>query len=310
MRRALRGPAPPPRRPPAAPPPTHTHPRPQAHAARRYATAWKAWTWAKGGVDCNRHLEIVSNGAIPIFRDIRAVSPTTLFAYPKRLMAFFEDSKDDTNVRHLAMMRHFMLHWAHRHLSAPNAVAYMMRAADYTAERLGLPPRFSGSGAASRAPRVAFIDSSLPQAPDYLSMLVLVGLVEKLGAGSVDVFFPAPYMYKGGPDIDGRGAPLYGLGYGYRHLLERPAEQPAHAEMLARLHAGAYDAAIWGSFTRCTSHFHEPETVAAYNLQPHRLWLLDGHDSYSGWPAEPTGVWAQARLNATVFVREHVLLPL
>jgi hypothetical protein len=260
-------------------------------------------------VDCNRHLEIVSNGVIPIFRNIRAVSPTTLFAYPKRLMAFFEDNKDETNVRHLAMMRHFMLHWAHKHLSAPNAVAYMMRAADYTAERLGLPPRFSG-GRASRVPRVAFIDSSLPQDPDYLSSLVLLGLVEKLGADNVDVFYPAPYMYEGGPDIDGRGYILYGLGFGYRHMLARPALQPTLEVMLARLHAGLYDAAIWGSFTRSTVHFHETETVSAYNQLPHRLWLCDGHDAYSGWPAEPSGVWAQVRLNATVFVREHVLMPL
>ena len=210
--------------------PTRTHKN--TYACGRYATAWKGWTWAKGGVDCNRHLEIVSNGAIPIFRNIRAVSPTTLFAYPKHLMAFFEDNKDDTDVRHLTMMRHFMLHWAHKHLSAPNAVAYMMRAADHTAERLGLTPRFSGGGA-SRAPRVAFIDSSLQQAPDYMSMLLLVGLVEKLGADSVDVFYPVPYMYEGGPDIDGRGQPLYGLGFGYRHLLARPAAQPARGAAVA-----------------------------------------------------------------------------
>ena len=280
----------------------------EAEYYAEYAASWKAWTWAKGGVDCNRHLEIVANGVIPIFRGIRSVGATTLFAYPKRLMAFFEDHKEETDVRRLAMMRHFMLHWAHAHLSAPRAVDYMARAADFTAARLGLPPLFAP--AASPAPRVAFIDSSLPQSPDYLSMFLLTGLVERFGADAVDVLYPVPYMYPAGPDIDGRGYGLYGLGFGYRHRLARPAAQPALPDMLARLRAGGYAAVVWGSFTRCTAHLHEPETVAAYNHQPHRLWLFDGHDSYSGWPAGGAGAWAHLRLNATVFVREHVVIPL
>jgi hypothetical protein len=278
-----------------------------------YASSWRAWTWAKGGVDCNRHLEIVCNGVIPLFRGIRAVaSPTTLYNYPRHLLAFFEDEQGDMDVRHLATMRHFMLHWAHRHLSAPSSVDYMMRAADHTALALGLQPLFSRGAAATAPPpppRIAFIDSSLPQAVDYMSNFLLLGLVERLGADSVDIFYPVPYMYKGGPDIDGRGYVLYGLGYGLRHRLARPAVQPELAEMVARLHAGAYAAVVWGSFTRSTAHLHEPETVAAYNLQPHRLWLVDGHDAYGGWPAGASGPWAHLRLNASCFIREHVVIP-
>ena len=245
-----------------------------------YAASWKAWTWKKGGVDCNRHLEIVSSGVIPIFRDIRSVPRTTLFNYPKHLMAFFEDNKDETNVRHLAMMRFFILHWAHKHLKAPNSVLYMTRASDYTAEKFGLPARFTDAARAAAPPRIAFIDSSLPQAPDYMSNFLLYGLVEHFGADNVDIFYPVQYMYKGGPAVDGRGNPLYGHGYGYRHKLARPSVQPDLSVMLARLAAGEYAAAVWGSYTRCQTHLHDPTTVAAYNHQPNRLWLFDGHDSY------------------------------
>ena len=274
-----------------------------------YASSWRAWTWPKGGVDCNRHLEIVCNGVIPLFKNLDTVaSPTTLFSYPRNLMALFLAKKDDQNVRHLAAMRHFMLHWAHKHLSGPRMVEYMMRAADHTAVALGLPPRFSHPS--THPPRLAFIDSSVAQDPDYLSMLLLMGIVEKLGADSVDIFYPAPYLYPGGPDKDGRGYVLYGLGYGYKHKLARPSEEPSLQTMLGRLHRGEYDAVVWGSFTRSAVHLDEPEVVAAYRGQPHRLWLCDGHDAYGGWPAGPSGPWASLRHNASTFIREHVDIPL
>ena len=52
----------------------------------QYIASWKAWTRIKGGADCNRHLEIVTSGTIPLFSDIKSVPPTTLFAYPKKLL--------------------------------------------------------------------------------------------------------------------------------------------------------------------------------------------------------------------------------
>lgn len=43
-----------------------------------------------------------------------------------------------------------------------------------------------------------------------------------------------------------------------------------------------------------------------FNRPPH------SHPFYSnsGWPKNPSGAWYQMRLNATVFVREHVIIPL
>ena len=283
----------------------------EAEYYAEYAASWKAWTWAKGGVDCNRHLEIVCSGVIPLFRGVRSIaSPTTLFSYPRALMAYYEErAPAEQDPRRLAMMRHHMLHWAHRHLAAPRVVDYMARAADHTAAALGLPPRFTL--AASHPPlRLAFIDSSLPQAPDYLSNFVLLGLVERYGPDAVDVLHPPLYMYPGGPDKDGRGYVLYGNGFGMRHRLQRPSVQPSAEDILQRLRAGGYDAVVWGSYTRSADHHLEEAVVKAYAGQPHRLWLCDGADSYSGWPVGGAGPWAALRLNATVFVREHVNIPL
>jgi len=55
-----------------------------------YRESWKARTKTKAGDDCFRHLEIIANGAIPIFEKIRETKSGTMFAYPKRLLAHFE----------------------------------------------------------------------------------------------------------------------------------------------------------------------------------------------------------------------------
>ena len=96
----------------------------------------------------------------------------------------------------------------------------------------------------------------------------------------------------------------------------RPVDQgqdlpeEGHWLLLQRLRVGGYDAVVWGSYTRSADHHLEEAVVKAYAGQPHRLWLCDGADSYSGWPVGGAGPWAALRLNATVFVREHVNIPL
>lgn len=279
-----------------------------------YAASWKARTWVKGGADCNRHLEIVSSGAIPVFRGIRAVSPTTLFAYPKKLMALVEDiAETDANPRHMAVLRHAFLEWGWRHLTAPAMARYMARAAVHMAQSNGRKSPFDAVERGERKARIAFIDSSLPARPDYLSMSVLAGLVEEWGEDNVDVFFRVAYMEIGGPDVDGQNQRLYGLGYGYRQILRAPSKPPEPLDdYVKRLYAGNYyDAIVWGSWSRSAIYYFDPAMIAAYRGRPEYLWLCDGDDGYSGWPAEPGGGPdnKQLRETATIFVREHKDIP-
>jgi hypothetical protein len=90
-----------------------------------YMESWKAHTKVKAGEDCYRHLEIIANGAIPIFKNIRLTKAGTLFAYPKRLLAHFEDNQHEKNPAVLAKWRYEILKWGHKHLTATAMVKYM-----------------------------------------------------------------------------------------------------------------------------------------------------------------------------------------
>lgn len=270
-----------------------------------YAGSWKAHTRRKAGVDCNRHVEILGNGAIPIFKNVTHVSRTTLFAYPRALLALAEECAAETNAARLATLRHFLLHWTHDHLSSPAMAAYMGRAADAVAEAHGAQPLALGEHASNA--RVVFINDVLPDSPDYLAMQVLVGLVEWLGFARVDILYPPRYMFEGEPALTGKNGTLYGYGFGYAGRLPRAAllAHRGTAAILEDLRSGAYAAAIWGSATRSLAHLDDAAVVAAYRGKPERLWLCDGEDDYRNWWTHKAwGPWSSLSLETTVFVRE------
>lgn len=276
-----------------------------------YARAWRAYTWPKAGIDANRHLEIVSNGVLPVFRGIRAVPPTVLFAYPKKLLGFIEDERGDTDVRHMAMQRAALLAWAHRHMTSRAMVTYMVRAATFAAASAGVSANVSGT------PRVAFIDKWLLPfvRTDYLTLLTLIGLVEVFGAENVDVFYPIDYIYEGFeiPDTPQWNGFLYGNGFGYVHAVPPPppaVRETTFETKLGRLRRGEYAYAVWGAFAASSEHFNDPDVVASYRDAPHRLWTLIGFDSPTDgekYVAGPAGApWpGPLRAHSTVFVREH-----
>ena len=273
----------------------------------QYREAWKAWTMRKGGVDCNRHLEIIGSGAIPIFKKVRDIVPTTLFNYPKSLLAFALDHKDETSERRLAMLRHFFVHWAHDHLSAVAMAKYMARAADFRATVEGLPPLNLGA----RGRRVVYINDRLPKEVDYLAIFTLIGLIEWLGPENVDVLFPVPYLYEGGPTTCEGGGMLYGSGFGYAHYFPASYAKAHHSAEWIRetLRRGEYTAAVWGSIRRSDYMVSDSRVISAYQGQPHRLWLLNGDDQYNEWASDtywwpPRWSSSTAHENFMCFARE------
>ena len=247
----------------------------------QYRESWKAWTARKSGVDCNRHLEIVGNGAIPIFKNVGDIVPTTLYNYPKRLLAFALDNKDEKDEARLATLRHFFLHWAHDHLSSVAHAQYLTRAANFRAAVEGLPPIQLGTP----GHRVVYINERLPSEVDYMALFTLIGLIEWLGPENVDVLFPVPYLYEGGPTTCEGGAALYGGGFGYAHYFPASFAKAHHdAEWIREtLRRGEYTAAVWGSIRRSDHMIDDAKVASAYAGKPHKLWLLDGEDEFNGW---------------------------
>lgn len=88
-----------------------------------YAESWKAWTWKKSGWDCNRHLEILANGAISVFNDSRSIPKYTMFAYPKKLFEFIDDNRNETDPGKLAILRYHLLKWGHTFLTSPAMIS-------------------------------------------------------------------------------------------------------------------------------------------------------------------------------------------
>jgi hypothetical protein len=65
---------------------------------RGYREAWKAFTFKKAGWDCYRHVEIICNGAVPVFRDAAKIPITQLVYHPKKLYSFIEEHKEEVSV--------------------------------------------------------------------------------------------------------------------------------------------------------------------------------------------------------------------
>ena len=278
-----------------------------------YRRSWKAFTFAKTGTDTFRHSQIIASGVIPIFRGIRALPLTKVFVYPRPLLALFEDERDNTNVRQLAMMRHRILEWGHRHLTAKQSIAYRVRAANYTATFLGLPP------ITNPTPRVAFIDKSLLPftMTDFGSLSTLIGLIEYFGSDNVDIFYPPEYIFEGFevPLGDAQWQFfLYGNGFGFTNVLppqSGPMRNTSLEVKLGRLHRGEYDYVVWGGFMASLDHLTEPETVAAYRNKPHKLWLCTNHDigpvvndfirTHNFAP------WTSIRKSVSFFITQHVI---
>jgi len=150
-----------------------------------YREAWKAHTFKKAGWDCYRHVEIICNGAIPVFRDSVSIPTTQLVYHPKKLLRHIERNQQENDPKVLAYYRHLLLEWGREFLSAPALVRYM-------ATLTNIKEDISKPGA-----KVLFIDRNLASYVDYMSNSVLAGLVELLGYDAVDIYYPPYYMYKG-----------------------------------------------------------------------------------------------------------------
>ena len=166
----------------------------------QYQESAAAITFKKAGWDCFRHLEIISNGALPLMPDIDSVPRFTMIHYPKEMMS--EALK--------SMLRGTDISWLttsylKQLLSSESMASYILNLASY------------------RGGDVLFIDNETSYLrPDYLSSMTYIGLARLLGDKLI-VSHRLSYLYD---DFDGDTGEMYGRGFGYtRQLLEDQANQ-------------------------------------------------------------------------------------
>ena len=304
-----------------------------------YASSWYAHTWRKAGWDCNRHVEIMGEGTIPVFREAKEIELGLMSGYPVALLKHIVAHHEGATLRTMALWRHFVLKWTHAHLTSVAMARYMARMAgiDLNAPYRStyIPPpgsKYHGDAAGlerlaatagndgSSLPRVAYINEALPRQGDFLAIHVLIGLTEWLGPERVDVFYVPQYMYArpdAGPEevVAERGydAGVWAKGFGYAHIL--PARTGAWAErtreeMLDLLLTGQYAAVVWGSFKRSSAHFEEAVTApgAPYAAHPQRVWLVDGEDEHTFWSYTSESVQERHRVCAGAVCKSRRVL--
>ena len=132
---------------------------------------------------------------------------------------------------------------------------------------------------------------------------IVIGLSEWLGPNAVDFFYPPYFLFKNSSWVK----PLYGKGYSYAKSIDTPNWQDGSSESDRRAHAirrlknRDYDLVIYGVFLSSRELFAD-YALPLYSKTPQRLWLIDGHDKFTGWPFQLR--FGSLRYNTTIFVRE------
>lgn len=163
-----------------------------------YAKSQWAITHKKGGWDCMRHLEILGNGSIPLMHDAKRIPESAMFFYPKDFLAeiYLEFTSHpfvpDSSVREYVRI------WMERYLTAESVVKNMLT--------------LEGRDKIELQDRILFVDAVLTEQVDYMSAVILSGLLT-LFPGKIDILEKAPrYLFD---DYNLELQDLYGRGFGY-----------------------------------------------------------------------------------------------
>ena len=170
-----------------------------------YQRARFAITMKKGGWDCLRHYEILANGCIPIFQDLRLCPAKTLNSFPKDLLLECEK---------------VLYPWRDtpEHIELYNS--YVRRLLQYTRENLScsaLASRFLKTMNLTPAAKILFIRCH--PGVNYSREFLFIGLHRMVASC---VMYPQlPYLYTDF-SLEEAGK-LYGNGFGYtRRLVKKP----------------------------------------------------------------------------------------
>lgn len=227
-----------------------------------YKNAIFGYTCCKAGWDCMRHYEILANGCIPWFAELKRCPPNTMTFFPKTLVfksmakvKSLDSPNRDTTIQEL-------LDYTRQHLTTKAMAKYVLEESSH------------GS-----AKRVLFLSGHLWS--DYLRDLTLHGFKELLGNACHD--FPCiPFLYT--DFLDEGLADLYGKGMSYSKLLDKSLmrDEILDSTLEADIRSHKYDVIIYGSLHRglplleLVTEVYEPKDVI----------FLCGEDLHDTCPAD------------------------
>jgi len=204
-----------------------------------YRLSFFATTTKKAGWDCLRHYEILANGCIPFFPNIKGCNYNTLALFPKKMI--IEGNELYERIQHKNVNR----------LSIEELNDYkilLQKILDYTKNYLTTEEiakyvlRKSGI---ENIKRILFLSGDTY--PDYLRCLTLHGFKSIFGRNCHD--YPiVPHLYKL-PYIN--QSELYGMGYSYSCILDpKLHDNSLDDKVKENIINKYYDIVIYGSYHR------------------------------------------------------------
>jgi hypothetical protein len=199
-----------------------------------YGSSLLAITHRKYGWDCFRHVEILSQGCVPLMLDVDDVPTETMFHYPKEALSQVSANLfSEGLLPGLETRRRFTNHFN----------SYLTTAA--------LGEYILAAGGWNQDARILFVDRSGSFQADYQSVLALIGLKQILGP-RCEVPFPIDYIYR-----DSRIAlkSLYGRGFGYARTVDAglrssPENSFFSSSLRNLLRREQFDGIVVGSISR------------------------------------------------------------
>jgi len=211
-----------------------------------YQKSYYGVTMKKAGWDCMRHLEIMVSGTMPLMADAVQIPKYTMTHHLKELYMDIYERFQRTNEPPSVEERQLISANFINNLTCSAMAKYIMKSAKVTPKN------------------VLFIDQSLPQTEDYLSIMTLIGFKQLFGQKCVEAFI-TPYLYDN-YQMDTKT--LYGRGFGYSKVLKaNTISGLKNAEDINQ-----FDLIVLGSMTR------NPNLIEFLEKQNVPLVYLHGED--------------------------------
>lgn len=229
--------------------------RKEAKYLNDYAKSKFGLTHKKGGWDCFRHLEIMSTRCLPLMKDIGKCPKYNMIHYPKNLFQEIVDNEDkikNDKDLYYEYINKIMIHFK-KNLTLTSMIKYILNCVKVTPKK------------------VLFIDDSLPNKPDYMSVFTLIGL-KLYFKNNCDVMFPVSYIYK---DTRVRTKILYGRGFGYTKLFSKDYKNNKNIEEIKNnIKNKYYNLIIYGSIKQSSIYFN----LVLENYSKNKIICISGDD--------------------------------
>ena len=229
-----------------------------------YKKSYFAITKKKGGWDCMRHYEILANGCIPYFINIKDCPEKTMHILPKDLLMeanilydkkFKNKNIDEINeevINEYNILQKKLFKYTKDFLTTDKVVEYMLKKTNY-----------------EKISKILYLSSETN--PDYLRCVTLHGFKTLFGNNCHD-YPKIPHIYKSNSI---NYANLYGKGMTYTNLLE----QSLHDNNLDNtinedIKNKYYDIIIYGSYHKGLPYYDLINEI----YKPNEIILMCGED--------------------------------